>query len=182
MSRIGRDYLKVGQIMEILRQKGVRLIAVNDGVDSLRGEDDFTPFRNIMNEWYAKDTSKKLKSTFKTKGMSGKHVTGAITYGYLWDEKRENWLVDEEAAAVVKRIFDLTMDGKGRIFARADKRNEPLFMTKDFYLPDGSKSEYTLITPAGKAHFLEIADKIRVWKPKDCEGGEEIIEQAVFAE
>ena len=113
MSRIGRDYLKVGQIMEILRQKGVRLIAVNDGVDSLRGEDDFTPFRNIMNEWYAKDTSKKLKSTFKTKGMSGKHVTGAITYGYLWDEKRENWLVDEEAAAVVKRIFDLTMDGKG---------------------------------------------------------------------
>jgi prophage antirepressor-like protein len=71
---------------------------------------------------------------------------------------------------------------KGRIFARAGKRNEPLFMTKDFYLPDGSKSEYTLITPAGKAHFLEIADKIRVWKPKDCEGGEEITEQAVFAE
>ena len=57
MSRMGRDYLKVGQIMEILRQRGVRLIAINDGVDSARGDDDFTPFRNIMNEWYAKDTS-----------------------------------------------------------------------------------------------------------------------------
>jgi DNA invertase Pin-like site-specific DNA recombinase len=59
MSRIGRDYLKVGQIMELLRQKGIRLIAINDGVDSFIGDDDFTPFRNIMNEWYLRDTSKK---------------------------------------------------------------------------------------------------------------------------
>ena len=62
MSRLGRDYLKVGQIMEILRIKGVRLIAINDGVDSINGDDDFTPFRNIMNEYYARDTSKKIKS------------------------------------------------------------------------------------------------------------------------
>lgn len=61
MSRVGRDYLKVGQVMELLRQKGVRLIAVNDGVDSFRGEDDFTPFRNIMNEYYLRDTSRKIK-------------------------------------------------------------------------------------------------------------------------
>ena len=67
MSRIGRDYLKVGQIMELLRQKGVRLIAVNDGVDSFRGEDDFTPFRNIMNEYYLRDTSRKIKSVFQAK-------------------------------------------------------------------------------------------------------------------
>ncbi len=113
MSRLGRDYLKVGQIMEILRQKGVRLIAINDSVDSLKGDDDFTPFRNIMNEWYAHDTSKKIKSVFKSKGMSGKHVTGTVSYGYLWDEKRENWIVDPEAAAVVKQIFNLTMEGYG---------------------------------------------------------------------
>ena len=68
MSRLGRNYLKVGQCMEILRQKGVRLIAINDNVDSFYKDDDFTPFRNIMNEWYARDTSRKIKSTFKAKG------------------------------------------------------------------------------------------------------------------
>ena len=113
MSRLGRDYLKVGQVMEILRQRGVRLIAINDGVDSLKGDDDFTPFRNIMNEFYARDTSRKIRSVFKSKGMSGKHLTGTVIYGYLWDEKREHWLVDEEAAEVVRRIFALTLEGYG---------------------------------------------------------------------
>ena len=113
MSRLGRDYLKVGQVMEVLRQRGVRLIAINDGVDSLKGDDDFTPFRNIMNEFYARDTSRKIRSVFKSKGMSGKHLTGTVIYGYLWDEKREHWLVDEEAAEVVRRIFALTLEGYG---------------------------------------------------------------------
>ena len=113
MSRLGRDYLKVGQVMEVLRQRGVRLIAINDGVDSLKGDDDFTPFRNIMNEFYARDTSRKIRSVFKAKGMSGKHLTGTVIYGYLWDEKREHWLVDEEAAEVVRRIFSLTLEGYG---------------------------------------------------------------------
>ena len=83
LSRLGRDYLKVGQYMEILRQKGVRLIAINDGVDSFNGEDDFTPFRNIMNEFYARDTSRKIKSVFKAKGMAGKQFSGQGTYGFL---------------------------------------------------------------------------------------------------
>jgi site-specific DNA recombinase len=113
MSRLGRDYLKVGQVMEVLRQRGVRLIAINDGVDSLKGDDDFTPFRNIMNEFYARDTSRKIRSVFKSKGMSGKHLTGTVIYGYLWDEKREHWLVDEEAAEVVRCIFSLTLEGYG---------------------------------------------------------------------
>ena len=113
MSRLGRDYLKVGQVMEVLRQRGVRLIAINDGVDSLKGDDDFTPFRNIMNEFYARDTSRKIRSVFKSKGMSGKHLTGTVIYGYLWDEKREHWLVDEKAAEVVRRIFSLTLEGYG---------------------------------------------------------------------
>lgn len=113
MSRLGRDYLKVGQVMEVLRQRGVRLIAINDGVDSLKGDDDFTPFRNIMNEFYARDTSRKIRSVFKSKGMSGKHLTGTVIYGYLWDENREHWLVDEEASEVVRRIFSLTLEGYG---------------------------------------------------------------------
>ena len=113
MSRLGRDYLKVGQIMEILRQRGVRLIAINDGVDSQNGENDFTPFLNIMYEFYARDTSRKIKSVFKAKGMSGKHMTGTVIYGYLWDEKRENGIVDEEAAAIVRRIFAMTLEGYG---------------------------------------------------------------------
>ena len=82
-------------------------------MDSLKGDDDFTPFRNIMNEFYARDTSRKIRSVFKSKGMSGKHLTGTVIYGCLWDEKREHWLVDEEAAEVVRRIFSLTLEGYG---------------------------------------------------------------------
>ena len=66
-----------------------------------------------MNEWYARDTSKKIRSTFQAKGKSGKHVTGAVSYGYLWNEDRTKWIVDEEAASVVRRIFAMTMEGKG---------------------------------------------------------------------
>ncbi len=113
MSRLGRDYLKVGQVMEILRQRGVRLIAINDNVDSANGDNDFTPFLNIMYEFYARDTSRKIRSVFKAKGMSGKHLTGHVAYGYLWDEKREHWLLDDEAAAVVRRIFAMTLEGYG---------------------------------------------------------------------
>ena len=114
MSRLGRDYLKAGQVMELLRQKEVRLVAINDGVDTIRGDDDFTPFRNIMNEYYARDTSKKIKSVFKAKGMSGKHVSSCPPYGYLKSSEDKNlWLVDEEAAEIVRRIFQMTMDGYG---------------------------------------------------------------------
>ncbi|HEO5860669.1 TPA: recombinase family protein [Streptococcus agalactiae] len=114
MSRLGRDYLKVGQCMEILRQKGVRLIAINDNVDSFYREDDFTPFRNIMNEWYARDTSRKIQSTFRSKGESGKHTASTPPYGYIKDEKdKDKWVVDEKAAQIVRRIFNLTMDGAG---------------------------------------------------------------------
>ncbi|HGD6388736.1 TPA: DUF4368 domain-containing protein [Streptococcus agalactiae] len=114
MSRLGRDYLKVGQCMEILRQKGVRLIAINDNVDSFYREDDFTPFRNIMNEWYARDTSRKIQSTFKSKGESGKHTASSPPYGYIKDGKdKDKWIVDEKAAQIVRRIFNLTIQGNG---------------------------------------------------------------------
>ena len=133
MSRMGRDYLKVGQIMEILRQRGVRLIAINDGVDSARGDDDFTPFRNIMNEYYARDTSRKIRSTFQSKGKSGKHLTGTVIYGYLWNEARDQWLVDPEAAEVVKRIFAMTIEGYGP-YQIASKLKEERILIPSAYL------------------------------------------------
>ena len=133
MSRMGRDYLKVGQIMEILRQRGVRLIAINDGVDSARGDDDFTPFRNIMNEYYARDTSRKIRSTFQSKGKSGKHLTGTVIYGYLWNEARDQWLLDPEAADVVKRIFAMTIEGYGP-YQIASKLKEEKVLIPSAYL------------------------------------------------
>ena len=140
MSRMGRDYLKVGQIMEILRQRGVRLIAINDGVDSARGDDDFTPFRNIMNEYYARDTSRKIRSTFQSKGKSGKHLTGTVIYGYLWNEARDQWLVDPEAADVVKRIFAMTIDGYGPYQIASKLKSEKVNITYtqngDYLIPN----------------------------------------------
>ena len=133
MSRMGRDYLKVGQIMEILRQRGVRLIAINDGVDSARGDDDFTPFRNIMNEYYARDTSRKIRSTFQAKGKTGKHLTGTVIYGYLWNETRDQWIVNKEAAEVVKRIYQMTIDGLGP-YQIAKKLSEEQVLIPSAYL------------------------------------------------
>ncbi|MFI3163902.1 MAG: recombinase family protein [Bacillota bacterium] len=114
MSRIGRDYLQVGQYMELLRQRGVRLIAINDNVDSFKGEDDFTPFRNVMNEFYARDASRKIRSVFQAKGKSGKRVSSAIPYGYLKDPNdKHKLIIDEVAAPIVKQIFQMTLEGKG---------------------------------------------------------------------
>lgn len=137
MSRMGRDYLKVGQIMEILRQRGVRLIAINDGVDSARGDDDFTPFRNIMNEYYARDTSRKIRSTFQSKGKSGKHLTGTVIYGYLWNEARDQWLVDPEAAEVVKRIFSMTIDGYGPYQIASKLKSEKVLIPSAYLAQHG---------------------------------------------
>lgn len=113
MSRFGRNYLEVGMYTEIMfPDKDVRFIAVNDGVDSEREDNDFTPFRNIINEWYAKDTSKKIRAVFKAKGMSGKRVSTQAPYGYVRDADG-NLLVDEDSAPVVKLIFQLAAEGNG---------------------------------------------------------------------
>lgn len=114
MSRFGRDYLQVGSYMEVLRKNDTRLIALNDNVDTLKGDDEFTPFRNIMNEWYARDTSKKIRSAYQAKNLAGKHTSSAVPYGYLKSEKdKDQWVVDPVAAPIVKRIFQMTMEGKG---------------------------------------------------------------------
>ena len=108
MSRLGRDYLKVGYYSEVyFGEAGVHFIAVNDNVDNtIENDSDFTPFRNIMNEWYAKDTSKKVRAVIRAKGMSGKSTCNCPPYGYIKDENG-NWLVEKEAAEIVKKIYNI---------------------------------------------------------------------------
>lgn len=114
MSRFGRNYLEVGMYTEIrFPELDVRFIAINDGVDSEdQPSNDFTPFRNIMNEWYAKDTSKKIRAVFQAKGMSGKRLSSKIPYGYLLGEDGK-LVKDEETAPVVQMIFHLCAGGNG---------------------------------------------------------------------
>ena len=116
MSRLGRDYLKVGYYTEVLFPgSDIRFIAINNNVDSANQQDsDFTPFLNIINEWYAKDTSKKIRAVFKSKGQSGKPLCTNPPYGYIKDpEDKTRWIVDEEAAKVVREAFRLCMQGYG---------------------------------------------------------------------
>ena len=114
MSRFGRDYLQVGIYMELLRKNGVRLIALNDNVDTDKGDDEFAPFRNIMNEWYARDISKKVRAGFQARNLAGKHTSSSVPYGYLKSASDKNqWVIDPVAAPIVRRIFRLTLEGKG---------------------------------------------------------------------
>ena len=115
MSRLGRDYLQVGMYTEIFfPEHDVHFIAVNDGVDSNQEDNEFTPFRNIINEWYAKDTSKKIRAVKRSKGMAGEHIGSHPPYGYMKNpENKKEWIIDEEAAEVVREIFRLCVGGYG---------------------------------------------------------------------
>ena len=114
LSRLGRDYLKTGEYIEIIfPDHDVRYIAINDGVDTLKSENDLMAFKNIFNDWYARDTSKKIRAVFKANGQSGKHLSNPI-YGYKHSETDKNlWVIDDEAAEVVRKIFHLCIDGYG---------------------------------------------------------------------
>lgn len=114
MSRFGRDYIMVGYYTEIyFSNLDIRFIAINDNVDSsIQTENDLTPFKNVFNEWYAKDTSKKIRAVFKAKGNSGKHLTTNPPFGYKKDPNdKDKWIIDEEAAGTVRRIFQMFVDG-----------------------------------------------------------------------
>ena len=115
MSRMGRDYLKVGYYTEsFFAERDIRYIAINDGVDSDKGDNEFTPFRNLFNDFYARDTSKKIRAVMRAKGNAGEHLCTNPPYGYMKDpDNKKRWIVDEEAATVVKKIFDLCIAGKG---------------------------------------------------------------------
>ena len=135
MSRFGRNYLQVGFYTEMMfPKKNVRFIAVNNGVDSANPADnDFTPFLNIMNEWYAKDTSKKIKAVFKAKMRDGKRVSGAVPYGYYRKpEDKQTLYVDEASASIVRRIFQLACDGMGAT-AIADTLSEDKILIPSAY-------------------------------------------------
>ena len=114
LSRLGRNYIEVGKLTEeFFPQHDVRLIAVSDGVDSDEGDNEFTPFRNIMNEWYAKDISKKRRIVNKMKGNSGIPLSPP-PYGYIKNpDDPRFWVIDPEAAEVVRRIYRMALDGYG---------------------------------------------------------------------
>jgi DNA invertase Pin-like site-specific DNA recombinase len=137
MTRWGRDYLQVGNAMETFRRNNVRFIAINHGIDSAEPNTlEFAPFINIMSEWYAKDISKKVKTGIRTKGTSGKPIATEAPYGYVKDPNNKDfWLIDEEAAEVVRLIFRLFMDGKNRnqiaIHLKSEQISTPTYYMKD---------------------------------------------------
>ena len=115
LSRLGREYSYMGRLQDfIFPAYDVRFIAVNDDVDSARGENDFAVFKNVFNDYYAKDTSRKIRAVVKMRGEAGEHIASHPPFGYMKDpEDKKKWIVDEEAAHIVRRIFDLCIAGKG---------------------------------------------------------------------
>jgi len=116
LSRVGREYLQTGFYTEVFfREKNVRFIAIANNVDSANSESgEFAPFLNIMSEWYARDNSRKLKAAFRSKGKSGKRTTNKCIYGYLKDSQdKSKWIVDAEVAPIIRRIFQMTIEGIG---------------------------------------------------------------------
>ena len=145
MSRLGRNYLQVGMYTDIVfPENDVRFIAINDNVDSaVQTEFDMTPIRNFCNELYARDTAKKIKSTLKMKGESGKHLTTILPFGFIKDkEDKDKWLIDEPAAIVVRKIFDLCANGFGPLqIAKRLRAEEVLIPTAYYAQRDGKLYE-----------------------------------------
>ena len=156
MSRFGRDYIMVGYYTEIfLPQADIRFIAVNDGVDT-ENQVDITPFRNIINEWYAKDTSKKIRSVLKAKGNSGKHLSVIPPFGYKKDPNdKEKWLIDDDAAQIVRKIFRMYLDGNN-MGSIARKLTEEGIETPKLYAENRGIKHYKAAT------YPEIWSRISV--------------------
>lgn len=168
MSRFGRNYLQVGMYTEmIFPEKNIHFIAINDGVDSLHGTDDFTPFRNIINEWYAKDTSKKVRAVKKAKGMAGEHLAPNAPYGYIKNpDNPKEWLIDEEAAEVVRKIFRLCAEGHGPAQIARILRDEKILSPSAYAVSKGRKRPGTACEqpciwyPAAVANILDHEEYI----------------------
>lgn len=206
MSRLGRDYLKVGYYTEIFFvERDVRYIAINDGVDSAKGDNDFTPFRNLFNDFYAKDTSKKVRAIKRAQGQAGEHL-GKPPYGYQHDPAdKKKWIVDEEAAAVVKRIFDLCVAGNGPMRIAKILKADKVLTTRAYYAKKKGKSlpenpyhwnensvvgilermDYCVHTVNFKSYSKSHKLKKRIPTPKEQQAifrntHEAIVEEAVF--
>lgn len=152
LSRFGRDYLTVGQYTDIIFPSyDVRFIAINDGVDSNRGDSEgFAAIRNLFNEWYPRDTSKKVRVSLRQRGTSGKHM-GKPPYGYRCDpEDKDHWILDEEAAPVVKLIFDLCIDGKGPEQIARILEEKQIMTAKALYAKQKEKADAGKTVPLGQ--------------------------------
>lgn len=130
LSRLGRDYVSVGNYTDVyFPDHDIRFIAVNDGIDSEEGESEIAPFKNILNEMYAQDISKKIRSSHRLRGSMGEPLSQP-PYGYMKSaENKKKWVIDQEAADVVKSIFKMCLEGKGNeTIARTCKREKFLFL------------------------------------------------------
>lgn len=157
LSRLGREYSYMGRLLDfIFPAYDVRFIAVNDDVDSARGENDFAVFKNVFNDYYAKDTSKKIRAVVKMRGEAGEHLASNPPYGYIKDpQDKKKWIVDEEAAKVVRHIFDLCIEGKG-----------PMQITKALT----RERILTVTAYNAKQKGLSMPDNLYQWSPKSIVG------------
>jgi len=148
LDRMGRDHLRVGLLLERFRECDVRFIAISDGIDTISGDDDFTPFRAILAEWYAKDCSRKVKAVFQSKGNSGKPLNMQPVYGFIRDPNDKNQrLIEPEAAAIVRRIFQMTIEGVGpfqiaRILCTECVERPSYYFVRTGILPDSKRCDH----------------------------------------
>ena len=166
MSRFGRDYLQVGMYTEIMfPEHDVHFIAVNDGVDSAQGDNEFTPFRNIINEWYAKDTSKKIRAVMKVKGNAGEHLTSNPPYGYMKSlDDPKQWIKEEEPAQVMYEIGLYIMDGFGPSQIARKLKERKILTPAAYYESKGMK---TNVKKQGDPYAWDsstIADMMDRWR------------------
>ena len=163
LSRFGRDYLMTGQYIEmILPDYDVRYIAINDNVDTLRSENEMMVFKNVFNDWYARDCSKKIKAVFKAKGQSGKPL-GKPPYGYKKSETDKNvWIVDDEAADVVRRVFRMCIDGYGPAQIAKALRNDNILIPTAYEQSKGKGGTRPFRNPTywGEQTINKMLDRI----------------------
>ena len=163
LSRLGRDYLKTGEYIEIIfPDYDVRYIAINDNVDTFKSENELMAFKNIFNDWFARDTSKKIKAVFKAKGQSGKHL-GRPPYGYKSSEQDKNiWEIDDEAAAVVRNIFQMCIEGFGPAQIARKLREQEILIPTAYAQSNGNGGTRSFKSPTrwGEQTVNKILDRI----------------------
>ena len=140
LSRLGRNYIEVGRLMEeFFPEHDIRLVAVSDNIDTAEGENELAPIRNLFNEWYARDISKKRRISNKIKGNAGEPM-GQPPYGYMKDpDNPKRWIIDEEAALVVQRIYSMTLEGLGTEQIAAQLEREEILTPRAYWLKKGVK-------------------------------------------
>ena len=140
LSRLGRNYIEVGRLTEeFFPNHDIRLVAVSDNIDTAEGENELAPIRNLFNEWYARDISKKRRISNKIKGNAGEPM-GQPPYGYIKDPNDpKHWIVDDEAAQVVRRVYSMTLEGFGTEQIAAQLEKDDVLTPRAYWLTKGIK-------------------------------------------